>query len=175
MTEENSFRFAEYAKPVAKHGKVKKQRLLLISLYILAAAAYAITAVVYTLPQLIAILPLLLWILIYFTWGTVSYEYCVRIASGKVSFLQIRGKKEKECLSLDLKEILWAKPYDDTMRGHDCRLLDFRADMREAGYALLYTEDGKETLVRFEATVSVVTAMRYYNKDVVVDKTALRI
>lgn len=174
MTEENDFHFAEFAKPVAKHGKNRRLRTLLILLYVFAGIAYAATAVAITIPHLIAILPLLLWILIFFTWGLVSYECCVRVASGKIAFLKLRGKKEKTVVTFALKEIVYACPYTpDALQTSAVRVRDLRADEREAGYILLRKTETGEELIRFEATLAVAKAMQYYNKNVTVDKNAL--
>ena len=176
MTEENDFHFAEFAKPVAKHGKNRRLRTLLVLLYVFAGIAYAAIAVAITIPHLIAILPLLLWILIYFTWGLVSYECCVRVASGKIAFLKLRGKKEKTVVTFALKEIVYARPYTpNAPQASGVRMRDLRADEREAGYILLHKTETGEELIRFEATLAVVNAMHYYNKNVIIDKDVLKI
>lgn len=179
MSEENSFQFAEYAKPVAKVGKNRRARLLLILLYVTFATAYALTFISLTMPQVIAILPIFVWMLVFFTWGTVSYECCVRVSSGDVIFLKLRGKKEKKLLSFSAKEIVCALPYDEKgkreIEQHTiASVLDFRADPRCDGYALLLHKNGADLLIRFEATIAVMNAMRYYNKAVTVDKDFLK-
>ena len=176
MNEENDFRFTEFAKPVAKHGKNRLYRTLLILLYAVAGVAYAVTAIAIHIPHLIAILPLLLWVLIFFTWRLVSYECCVRVASGKIAFLKLRGKKEKEIVAFALKEIVRACPYGQ-MEGVSAkvRVRDLRADTREEGYALLRKSASGEELIRFETTVAVASAMHYYNKSVAVDTNFLKL
>lgn len=176
MTEENSFRFAEYARPVTKEGKNLRRRVLLVTLYICAAAAYAAVAIAVTIPHLIAILPLLLWMLVYFTWGSVSYECCVRVASGEVQFLRLRGKREELLLSLPVKALLWARPNDGRAANrvavrHIVR--DLRADTRAGGYAALLKRDGETVLLLFDCTVAVASALHYYNKEVTVDRDYL--
>ena len=179
MSEETSFQFAEYAKPVAKLGKNRRMRFLLISLYVAFAAAYALTFISLTMPQVIAVLPIFVWMLVFFTWGVVSYECCVRVSSGDITFLKLRGKKEKKLLSFSAKEILCALPYDEKGKReieqkNFTSTLDFRADPRCDGYAILVNKDGATLLVRFEATIAVMNAMRYYNKAVTVDKDFLK-
>ena len=176
MTEETSFHFAEYAKPIAKNGKNRRHRLLLICLYILVAGGYIGGAIAITIPHLIAMLPLLLWILIYFTWRAVSYECCVRVASGKIAFLRLQGKRESPLLSLETKDILFARSFDkEDIRDKSVKLYDFRADEKEPGYLLLFENASEKAFVRFECTVAIATAMRYYNKNVVVDKNTLKL
>ena len=176
MTEENSFRFAEYAHPVANVGKNRRGRICLILLYVFAAILYAGIAVAITIPHLIAILPLLLWMLVYFTWGAVSYECCVRVASGEVHFLKLRGKREELLLSVRVKDIVWARPNDGRKANavvgrHEIR--DFRSDTRMGGYAALLAANGKTTLLLFDCTVAIASALRYYNKEITVDKEYL--
>ena len=180
MSEENSFLFAEYAKPKAKIGKNRQKRILLIIAYLLFAAGYALFFTAITLPQVIALLPLFVWMLVYFTWGAVSYECCVRVASGKVSLLKLRGKKEKELFSFEAKKLLYALPYNEEGKkkiAEACvtQTLDLRADEKRDGYAALLPTDRGVMLLRFECSVAVATAMRYYNKNVSVDKDFLTV
>ena len=178
MTEENSFLFAEYAKPVAKQGKNKRMRTLLIFCYILFAVIYAAFFASVKIPQVIAVLPVFVWMLVFFTWGNVSYECCVRVASGRVSLLKIRGKKEKEIFSFDAKAIAYALPYSEAGKARIAeetvtKTVDLRADERTDGYAVILKGESGATLVRFECTLSVARAMHYYNKEVLVDKDFL--
>ena len=176
MSEETNFNFAEYAKPVAKNGKNRRNRILLFLLYILVAGAYVGGAIAITIPHLIAILPFLLWILIFFTWRTVSYECCIRTESGKVSFLKLRGKHETHLLSLETKSILFARPFrEEDVSDKTVTVYDFRADQREAGYLLLFQKGKEQAYVRFECTIAVAKAMHYYNKEVLVDKDFLKL
>lgn len=176
MTEENNFRFAEFAKPIVNRGKNRLYRTLLILLYVFAGIAYTVTAIAITIPHLIAILPLLLWILIFFTWRLVSYECCVRTASGKIAFLKLRGKKEKTVVTFDLKDIVCACPYGQMAKANNAvRVRDLRADPREEGYVIRRRVAKGEELIRFEATLAVVNAMHYYCKAVTVDKDFLKL
>lgn len=180
MSEDNSFLFAEYAKPVAKQGKNRRTRILLVTCYILFAIGYAAFFALITLPQVIALLPLFVWMLVYFTWGIVNYECCVRVASGKVTFLKLRGKKEKELFSFAAKELLYALPMNEAGRTRIkeevfTQTIDFRADTAKDGYAAVLVGERGLTLIRFECTIAVANAMRYYNKEIVVDKEFLAI
>lgn len=176
MSEELSFNFAEYAKPIAKYGRVRRHRRLFILMYILVAAAYIGTAIAITIPQIIAILPLFMWIFIYFTWRAVSYECCIRVDSGKITFLKLRDKREQPRLTIEAKDILFAHPYSaEAVSEKEITVYDFRADEREAGYLLCFEGDGKKAYVRFECTLAVARAMHYYNKSVSVDKDFLKL
>lgn len=180
MTEENSFLFAEYAKPVAKHGKNGRMRLFLILCYILFALAYTLLFISINIPHVIAILPLFVWMLVYFTWGSVSYECCVRVASGKVSLLKLRGKKEKEILSFEARALRYALPYTQEAKARIAKetvtqTKDFRADPKKEGYAAILPLENGSALLRFECTLPVAKAMHYYNKEVLVDKDFLNL
>lgn len=175
MSEENSFYYAEYAKPVAKKGKNKQLRLLLILSYILFAILYSVAfTVLIKLPQVIAILPLFLWMAVYFTWGIVSYECAVRVSEGKLSFLKLRGKKEKLLLSFAIKEASviapYAEKYTEPLKAIGASPLDFRADSdsKECYYAIV--AQGEETkAVIFDAAEKVIHSLYYYNKNTVKD------
>ena len=180
MTEENSFLFAEYAKPVAKRGKNRRMRTLLIFCYILFAASYSAFFASVKIPQVIAVLPVFIWMLVFFTWGTVSYECCVRVASGKVTLLKLRGKKQKAIFAFDAKDILYALPYNEAGREriakeHLSQTVDLRADASCDGYAAVIKNGDGTSLIRFECTTAVAKAMHYYNKEVVIDKDFLSI
>ncbi len=180
MTEENSFLFAEYAKPVAKHGKNGRMRLFLVLCYILFALAYTLLFISINIPHVIAILPLFVWMLVYFTWGSVSYECCVRVASGRVSLLKLRGKKEKEILSFEARALRYALPYTQEAKARIAKetvtqTVDFRADPKKEGYAAVLPTENGTVLLRFECTLPVVKAMYYYNKEVLVDKDFLNL
>ncbi len=177
MSAENDFYFAEFAKPVAKKGKNKRLRLLLVFAYFLFALLY-VTAftVLIMLPQVIALLPLLLWIAVYFTWGLVSYECAVRVSSGKLSFLKLRGKKEACLLSLAVKDASVIAPYAEEhlsfLRERGATIvLDHRSDpdTRLAYYAL-FEKEGKTCAVIFDAEEKVIHSLYYYNKNTVRDK-----
>ena len=178
MSHEHDLHFAEYAKPVAKRGKNKSMRILLILCYILFAGGYAAFFAAITVPQVIALLPVFVWMLVYFTWEIVNYECCVRVESGKVVFLKLKGKKEKEFYSFHARDILFACPYNEAGKEKIAeaavpKTMDFRADPKQAGYAAVLSGANGTTLIRFECTVAVANAMRYYNKEVLVDKEFL--
>ncbi len=179
MSAENEFHFAEYAKPVAKKGKVLRLRRLLVLAYVSFALAFTLLFVTVNMPQVIAIMPVFVWMLVFFTWKLVSYECCVRVSSSKVSLLKLRGKRETLLYSFDAHDIVFGLPYNE-----DCRaklkeekiasVLDLRADPDEEGFAVLVKERDASRLVVFECTAAVASAMRYYNKAVVADKSLFR-
>lgn len=174
--EENDFNFAEYARPVAAKGENKRRRIFLISGYILFAILYCacFTALI-MLPQLIAILPLLLWILIHFTWGIVSYECAVRISSGTMSFLRLRGKKEQLLFSFKIKDAEVIAPFGgDYLEAHRKAkasvILHHTSDKQSSKlyYAMLLHEGEAKSIV-FEANDKIIRALYYYNKSTVRD------
>ena len=170
MSEEHSFLFAEYARPVTKKGKYGRYRLLLVLAYVLFALAYAGFFVAVKIPQTIAVLPVFLWILVFFTWGLVSFEYSVKVDSGVLSFCKLRGKKEKVLLSLRAKELLLVAAYtQEGLCAHSpSKILDARSDpYTDGGYFAVWKKDGETVAVLFEGTERVIAALRYYNKEAV--------
>ncbi len=175
MPNENDFYYAEYAKPVAKKGKNKRLRLLLVLAYIAFAAIYSIAfTVLIKLPQVIALVPLFIWIAVYFTWGLVSYECAVRVSSGTVSFLKLNGKKEKTLLSFMAKDAAviapYAEEYTAPLKEIGSILLDHRADKgTQTAYFAVFPHEGKNCAVIFDAEDKVIHALHYYNKNTVKD------
>lgn len=179
MSAENDFHFAEYAKPAAKKGKTLLTRRLLVLAYILFALAFTLLFVTLNIPQVIAIMPVFVWMLVFFTWKMVSYECCVRVSSSKVSLLKLYGKKEKLLYSFDAHNIVFGLPYNENCRTkvqaeNPDSVLDLRADPDEEGFAVLVKEQNGSHLVVFECTAAVASAMRYYNKSVIADKSLFR-
>ena len=180
MPEESSFQYAEYARPVAKKGKNRRARTLLILLYVFFAIGYSALFVAINLPMVIAIMPVFTWMLVFFTWGLVSYEYGVKVGSGDVSFVKIHGKREKVLLSFPVKSILAAASYKkdpEAYKAHNPTAFhDFRTDPDEKNdYYAIFEKDGVREAVLFDCTTSVATSLRYYNKEVVIDKDYLSI
>ena len=170
MSEENSFLYAEYAKPITKKGKYGRLRLLLILIYVIVATAYAAFFVSINIPHFIAILPLLLWMLVYFTWGAVSFEVRVKTESGLLSIEKLRGKKAKTLFSVRIRELFSVESYTLDVRNALCpdTTLDYRADPHSSiAYIAVCEKEGKKTAILFEATDAVLKAIRYYNKEAV--------
>ena len=170
MSEENSFLYAEYAKPITKKGKYGRLRLLLILSYVIVGAAYAAFFVSVHIPHFIAILPLLLWMLVYFTWGTVSFEIRVKTESGLLTIEKLCGKKAKVLYSVKIKELstveIYAPQRLTAIAPH--LALDHRADPHSsASYLALHEKDGKKTVLLFEATDAVLKIIRYYNEEAI--------
>ena len=170
MSEEHSFLFAEYARPVTKKGKYGRYRLLLVLAYVAFALTYAGFFVAVKIPQTIAVLPVFVWILVFFTWGLVSFEYRVKVDSGVLSFGKLRGKKEKVLLDVRVKELLAVEVNTtENLRAYTpSQILDVRSDpYAEGGYLAVLTKKGETVAVLFEGTERVIAALRYYNKEAV--------
>ena len=168
MSEENSFLFAEYARPVTKKGKYRKYRLLLVLAYVVFAFAYAGFFVSVNIPQVIAVLPLFVWMLVFFTWGLVSFEYRVKVDTGVLSFGKLRDKKEKVLLTVKVKELATVEAYTpEALRAHSPdKTLDVRSDPYAAGgYFAVFGEGETTVAVLFEASEHLLSALRYYNKE----------
>ncbi len=169
MSEENSFLFAEYAKPVSRKGRFRLYRLLLILAYTVFATAYVFFFVFVHIPHLIAILPLLVWILVFFTWGAVSFEYRVKVESGLLTFGKLRNKKEKILYTVKVKDLCCVDVYTaEALSSHSpTRMLDCRSEPETTAYFIVYKTEKESVTVLFEATDSILSALRYYNKDAV--------
>ncbi|MBP3583981.1 MAG: hypothetical protein J6K44_08050, partial [Clostridia bacterium] len=74
MSEFDSPNYAEYTYDKKNEGKIKKQRTLMLVLYIAVAIIYFAVCCITKLLPLIAIEPILIWILVFFTWKYVSYD-----------------------------------------------------------------------------------------------------
>lgn len=175
MSGENSFLFAEYARPVTRKGKYGKYRLLLVLSYVLFAALYIGFFVAVKIPQVIAVLPAFVWILVFFTWGLVSFEYRVKVDTGVLSFGKLREKKEKVLLFVAVKELITVEAYTtDAIKAYrPDKTLDVRSDSyaKEAYFAVFKKGNGT-VAVLFEASDHLLAALRYYNKEAVRVKRA---
>ena len=170
MSEEQSFLFAEYARPITKKGRYRSYRFLLVLAYVVFAVVYAGFFVSVRIPQVIAVLPLFLWILVFFTWGLVSFEYRVKVDTGVLSFGKLRGKKEKVLLTVRVKDLIALETYTlHGVKAHaPAKILDARSDpYANDGYFVVFKEGEKTCAVLFEATERVIAALRYYNKEAV--------
>ncbi|MBQ8907553.1 MAG: hypothetical protein IJY71_03095 [Clostridia bacterium] len=167
--DENANRFAEYTRPVAKKGKNRRRRRLLLLGYIVFALFYCLLFTVpVKIPQVIAVLPLFLWILIFYTQRLVSYEIQVSVSGGVLAFAKLWGKKRKECARISLKSILSVERIEKgtlppLTKGQT--VYDFRADGdAEANYLARCRDESGEALYLFEASPQLLSSIRYFNK-----------
>ena len=175
MSEENSFLFAEYARPVTKKGKYGKYRLLLVLAYVLFATLYAGFFIAIKIPQVIAVLPIFVWIFVFFTWGFVNFEYYVKVDTGTLSFGKLRDKKEKLLLAVKVKELVTVEVYaPDALKAYSPqKTIDVRSDPYAKGsYFAVLEKDERTVAVLFEASDHLLAALRYYNKEAVRVKRA---
>lgn len=173
MSEENAFRYAEYAHPVAVKGKVRLKRLLLFSGIVLGSVIYILlTTVAVKLPQLIALLPLAIWIFLMFSWRTVSYECVCRVEDGRLSLGRTFGKTYRECFSCRVRELLYAAP-DTAENEKRARALAAGAHLRDFSsgaevpmrYLAVARVEERTLLLRFDCYEDVLRALRFYNKE----------
>lgn len=174
MSEENAFRFAEFAHPVAVKGKVRRNRILLLTVLALASLAYVLlTTVAIKLPQLIALLPLFIWIVLMFTWRYVSYECATRVEDGTLSFARLFGKSRRVLWSCRVSELLYAAPDTPEARAH-AQALAPHAPLHDytsgaavpLRYLAVASVNEKLHLVRFDCYDELVRTLRFYNKSV---------
>ena len=173
MAEENAFRYAEYAHPVAVKGRVRLQRFLLLLGVVLGSLGYVVlTTVAIRLPQLIALLPLIIWIFLLFTWRTVSYECVCRVEDGRLSLGRAVGKNYRERFSCRVKELLSIGQESEESKARargdfpHAKTLDFTSGadvpMRCVAVACV---GGQHCILRFDAYEEILRAIRFYNKD----------
>ena len=173
MSEENAFRYAEYAHPVAVKGKVRLQRILLFSGIVLGSVIYILlTTVAVKLPQLIALLPLAIWIFLMFSWRTVSYECVCRVEDGRLSLGRTFGKTYRERFSCRVKELLSIGQESEESKARaralaaGAHLRDFSsgAEVPMRCRAVARVEE-RTFLLRFDCYEDVLRALRFYNKE----------
>ena len=82
-----SINYAEYAVAQKAEGKNLLLRILLITGYVLFAAAYFLFFTTYLkIVMLISLLPLFIWMLVFFTWRFAAVEHEYQISSGTITF-----------------------------------------------------------------------------------------
>ena len=172
--DETSNRFAEYTRPVAKKGKNKRLRLLLLLGYIVFALLYCLLFTVpIKIPQVIAVLPIFLWIMIFYTQRLVNYEIQTSVSEGHLAFARIWNKKRKEKARVALKAIrkVYKLEGGAMPESKDGQCFDFRADAdAEDAYAALCEAEGGKVLYLFQATPQLLSSIRYFNKQAFEEK-----
>ncbi len=166
--DESANRFAEYTRPVAKKGKNRRLRHLLLLGYIVFALLYCLLFTVpIKIPQVIAVLPIFLWILIFYTQRLVNYEIQVSVSGGFLAFAHIWNKKRTERQRIALKSIREISKLEKGAAPQKTgfRIFDFRADAdaEDAYSAICETENG-EAIFYFQATPQLLASIRYFNK-----------
>lgn len=182
--------YAERTVTTKAEGKFLKRRLEWIAIYALlifaylgimvklsaSGGSYGVWVAVVTVP----FIPLAVMALRVYTWKRfVSIEYRYEIANAKITFSQPQGKKNKVLYSRLVSDFTRIAPvadaWKDDMNGADT-VLDFRGSPKSPdSYFLRLDENGKKTIIYFEATNKAVKVMKFYNsKGLVMPDAPLR-
>lgn len=175
--------YAEYTVTLEPTGKLRSKRLLfrlgygavfvaIIGLIILLNSLTDGLGIVF-LP-LFALAPLSLWILVHFTWPLVCIDYMYTIDHSRFEANILHGdKKDKKPLfECAVKEFSIISPINDPEHSpklklyNEANVIDLRSkeNADDVYFALHESEDGKKTVIYFEATSQALTAFKYYNK-----------
>ncbi len=178
----DGFRDCEYTLPMARKGRNRLFRSLLLWGYVLFSIGYCLLfTVAVMIPTVIAILPMLLYILIRATWKHVSYERQTAIRSGELLFAKVYGRHRRVILRFRASALLLATPYTEkyvylSERYDYQKTYDLRTGSEPSqAYIAVFQQDGVPCAVIFDATRALVRAIAYYNKRVTVDDAHLRV
>lgn len=182
--------YAERTVTTKAEGKFLVRRLQWIGIYILLVLAYLGVMVklssmggsygVWVAVVTVPFIPLAVMALRVYTWKRfVAIEYRYEISEAKITFTQPQGKKDKVLYSRLVSDFTKIAPVCDEMKEDMAdanTVLDFRGSPKSPdSYFLRLDEDGKKTIIYFEATNKAVKVMKFYNsKGLVMPKTPLR-
>ena len=174
-----SANYSEYMVDVKKQSKYKKQRMLMVLLYLAVGLGLAIPLLL-VFPFAGAIVPLLVWILWFFTWPYVSPAYYYTVDGSFFTVLTVYGGKyEKDFVKVRISEAEMIAPLNEEYTPHahahaDATRYEAVSSFSASDiYFMTFTDkDGKPAVLFFEATESMLKAMKYYNsKALVMTKT----
>ena len=160
-------------------GKWLVFRILLVIGYVLFALSYFAFCVAIKFYPLAGFTPLFTWMLAFFTWRYVSVTYRYEIFSGDFVFSKILNDRHKKPMfKLKIKDLERIAPYHD--RVEQSRIEAYRvektlwaASSKESPdlyYALFTDNEGKRTVLYFEATRKALQLLSFYNKNTVLSK-----
>lgn len=179
-----SSNYAEYVVEKKVEGKYKMQRMLMLLGYAgVFAAILGIVALVNSLTKLgiialpmFALAPMAAVILYNLTWPLVSIEYSFTVdASELVVETVYGGRRKKKLFTSKVRDLSLIAPYDDEYKAEADA---FGADRRieavpnmecyDLYFALHTDENGKKTIIFFQATAQSLKALKYYNSSAIV-------
>lgn len=182
----NNANYAEYTVTQKSEGKYLKRKLMWLGIYALlifgyiclmvALSNYGVLVAILTVP----FVPFVSMILYHQTWQRyVKVDHKYEIASAKITFTDIHGKHETVMFEKLVSAFSLIAPvteeYKDKYTGAD-KYLDFRGTRKSPdSYFLLLEEDGKKTVIYFEAITKAVKIMSFYNSKNTVIAQGLRI
>ncbi len=162
MSEFDSPNYAEYTYDKKNEGKIKKQRTLMLILYIAVGIIYFAVCCITKLLPLIAIEPILIWMLVFFTWRYVSYDCYFIFDAGMLELGTVKvtknGRRQSPRHKIHVKEALFAAP----LTGNEARLADAKkvddlgeSETSENRILIIYNNAGVDTAVIFEGTAKI--------------------
>lgn len=175
--------YAEYTVTLEPTGKLRTKRLLFKLGY--ASVFIAVIALIILLNNLtnglgiiflplFALAPLSLWILVHFTWPRVciDYRYTIDHSRFEANILYGDKKDKKPLFECAVKEFSLIAPINSPEHSMQLRLYDkadvvdlrSKVDANDIYFALHEGENGKKTVIYFEATSQALGAFKYYNK-----------
>lgn len=165
-----SANFAEYSVNRKVEGKYKTRRTLVILLYILVIGGLA-GVLAFVFAPLVAIVPIFGWALIFVTWPFLSIEYKYTVDAAQfTAFTVYGGKWERPTFLCRTKDLTLVAPdsekYENEKQAFgatDTVSLLPTPNCEDRYFALCQDEDGRKTLVFFQATGQALKAFKYYN------------
>ena len=174
-----SSNYAEYFVQRKPEGRYKLARTLVVLTYIL-IPLIIVTILAFISPMLMtvgALFPLFIWMAVHFTWLFVSQAFFYSVDSSVFTLVKVYGgRKEREMLSVKVKNFSVIAPYSDRIKATiaDSALKNgatkiFAASSMNAEdlYFGVCNIDGYEVVVFFEATEQLLKALKYYNSEAV--------
>jgi hypothetical protein len=166
--EEASLNYAEFSVSKKAGGKIRNTRILLILLYMVFSVGFISLFTVFTkLLAIIAVLPLFLWILWYFTWKYTLIDFTYIAYQGKFYVYKVNGyghAKEVLCKTLSANEIVapYNGEYKKNITSCDEKFNLTSGSNPDDVYYAIFGENGKKTLVLFDASANLLKSLRFY-------------
>lgn len=170
-------RACEYTVAQAIKGKWLAARILMISGYVLFALVYFMVCVLIHFIPLACFTPLFTWMLVYFTWRYVSVSYRYEIVSGDWIFTRVLSDRYKRPMfQIKVKDAERIAPYNNRVeqsRIESCRpektvMAASSMESPDLYFALFTDQNGKRTVLYFEATRKALQLLSFYNKSATV-------
>ena len=185
-----SSNYAEYVVDKKVEGKYRTQRILMLLGYVgVFAAILGLVALINKLTQLgiiaipmFALAPTAALILYNLTWPYVSIEYSFTVDASVLTVETVYGgRKKKKMFSAKVKDLSLIAPYDDkykaeadTFGAETCIEAVPAMDCSDLYFALHTDENGKKTIIFFQATAQSLKALKYYNSSAIVMRETAR-
>ena len=185
-----SSNYAEYVVAKKVEGQYKMQRMMMLLAYVgILAAILAIVAIINNLTKMgilaipmFALAPMAALVVYRLTWPAVSIEYSLTVDASVLTVEKVMGGKKKvKLFETKVKDLSLIAPYDeDYAKEADEFAADERVeavpamDCYDLYFALHTAEDGKKTVVFFQATKQLLKALKYYNSSAMVMRETAR-